>query len=111
MFLDVYVGRRGGAPGDVPAARSPLFPCGTAAFRELERHIEQKLLPGGATQHIAYVAPASKEQIAAFYQHLFGSDPLRPTRPDPDPPTESSVLRAWIRNMEDDGHWCLVGIE
>ena len=49
MFLDVYVGRRGGAPGDVPAARSPLFPCGTAAFRELERHIEQKLLPGGAT--------------------------------------------------------------
>lgn len=118
MFLDVYVGRlddpefvanRNTAGGAVPAACSPLFPHGRAAFNELVRRIELKLLPGEATQHIAYVAPASQAQIAKFYADLFGTDPLRTTPPDPH--TEAGQLRAWIRDMDDDGQWCLVACE
>ena len=120
MFLDVYVGRlddpwfvaeRDSEDGAVPSACSPLFPNGRAAFFELVRRIERKVLPGEATQHIAYVAPASKEQIAQFYADLFGTNPLLHAGPEPEPPTEESTLRAWIRAMDDDGGWCLVACE
>ncbi len=120
MFFDVYVGRlddpefvanKRSPAGAVPASCSPPFPCGRAAFHELVRRIERHLLPGEATQHIAYVAPASKEQIARFYADLFGTNPLLHTGPDPDPPTEASRLRTWIKAMDDDGQWCLVACE
>jgi hypothetical protein len=120
MMQDVYVGRlddpqfvtgRHTLSGGVPSARSPLFPCGRAAFRALEERIERGILPGGATQHIAYVAPATKAQIAQFYADLYGTNPLTHTRPDPHPPTEASLLRAWIRDMPEDGPWCLVAYE
>ncbi|WP_396214518.1 hypothetical protein [Gemmatimonas sp.] len=121
MYLDVYVGRlddpdfvanRNKPGGAVPGAESRMFPNGSSAFYELVRRIETKQLPGGATQHIAYVAHASKEQIAEFFETMISEDLfLRPDTPTPHLINEAEELRAWIAAMEDDGQWCLVASE
>ena len=79
MFLDAYIGRlddpkfvanRYEPSGSVPGAVGPLFPHGRHAFDELVARIEDGRLPGGPTQHIAYVAPASKSQIETFFREV-----------------------------------------
>ena len=121
MDLTVYVGRlddpdfvanKDSPGGAVPVAWSRMFPNGSGAFRELIRRIERKQLSGEATQHIAYVARASKEQIAEFFEEMVSTDRfLRPDTPSPHLIKEADQLRTWIAAMEDDGQWCLVACE
>ena len=113
MFLDAYIGRlddpkfvanRYEPSGSVPGAVGPLFPHGRHAFDELVARIEDGRLPGGPTQHIAYVAPASKSQIETFFREVCLTDPLlAPGTTSPHLRVQMLELQAFIAGLHDDG--------
>ncbi len=121
MYLDVYIGRlddpqfvenKDKPGGAVPHSHSPMFPNGSRAFWELTGRINRGAWPGGeATQHIAYVAPASKAQISGFLDDLYGARTAGQVHPQAAPLTPVEELRAWVDALEDDGLWCLVADE
>lgn len=120
-FLDAYIGRlddpnfvanRFEVGGAVPRAVGPLFPHGRHAFDELVARIEDGRLKGGATQHIAYVAPATKAQIETFFREVCLADPwLAPDTPSPHMREQMLRLQEFIDAMTDDGLWALVACE
>lgn len=121
MYLDVHIGRmdddefvanRDTPSGAVPKALSPLFPDGHRAFWEVKRRLHDGRLTGGATDWAGWVAPASKEVIAAVFRDLYTD------RPDYGPDTSYPHLRqqmealgAFIDAIDDDGQWALVATE
>ena len=121
VYLDAYIGRmddpifvaeRNEPSGSVPRAKSPLFPNGRRAFDGIVERIADGRLKGGATQHIGYVAPATKQQIEAFFADVCLADPsLMPDGSTPHLREQMLSLRQFIAAMDDDGEWALVASE
>lgn len=107
-----FVANKDTPGGAVPRSHSHMFPNGRNAFYEVIRRIERRIWSGEATQHIAYVAPASKETIIEFFEEMYREDSfLKPGTGLPHLIERAEALRVWINDLVDDGNWCLVASE
>ena len=82
MYLDVYVGYFDdtfdwdgySTVGNAPKRRSPFFPSGREAFRELKRRIKEGVYEGRQVDWGAWVAKVNKQQIFDFVADMYAVD-------------------------------------
>lgn len=114
MFLDVYIGDiadprfswdDGNWEGNVPRRISPFFPDGHRAYSVLVRRIGQGMYVGKQTDWGGWVAKVSKGEIQQFLLSCLNIDVAAQPR------SEHAALVEFVRSLDEDRIYALVGAE
>ncbi len=123
-FLDVYIGFTEGYSfevddakfriGNVPKRKSPFFPKGSSASRELREKISSGDMKGEQVDWGAWAAFVSKGEILAFMDELYSpqwQDKYREEQEKYGLENEYEELKDFVEKLSDDEKYILVASE